>query len=103
LRTKYLLRRIFEPKREKVTREWRESNVIKWFVIFVRYFSINRSETFKFSIRGSSKSNADTVLMKRSDGKKLFGEQSRRWEDNIKINLLEIGCDWVELALGRAQ
>jgi hypothetical protein len=30
-----------------------------------------------------------------------FGRHRRRWEDNIKMNLQEVGCggmDWVELA-----
>ena len=37
-------------------------------------------------------------------GKRPFGRPRRRWEDNIKIDLLEVGggCeDWMELARDR--
>jgi hypothetical protein len=33
-----------------------------------------------------------------------FGRPRRRWEDNIKMGLQEVGCgdmDWIELALDR--
>jgi hypothetical protein len=34
-------------------------------------------------------------------GKRTTGRHRRRWEDNIKIDLQEVGCgdmDWIELA-----
>jgi len=37
-------------------------------------------------------------------GKRPLGRPRRRWEDNIKIYLLEVGCggmDWIELARDR--
>jgi len=36
--------------------------------------------------------------------KRLLGRPRRRWEDNIKVDLQEIGCvgmDWIELAQDR--
>ena len=41
------------------------------------------------------------VLMRKSTGKRPLGRPRRRWEDNIKMDLQEIGggCgDWMELA-----
>jgi len=38
------------------------------------------------------------------EGKRLLGRTKRRWEDNINIDLLEVGCggmDWIELAQDR--
>jgi len=35
------------------------------------------------------------------EGKRPLGRPRRRWEDNIKMNLQEVGCggmDWIELA-----
>jgi hypothetical protein len=35
------------------------------------------------------------------EGKRQFGRTRHRWEDNIKIDLQEVGCggiDWIELA-----
>jgi hypothetical protein len=38
------------------------------------------------------------------EGKRPLGRPSRRWEDNIKMDLQEVGCrgiDWNELAQDR--
>ena len=46
------------------------------------------------------------VLIGRPEGKRSLGRPRRRWEDNIKINLKEVGCDarnWMELAQDRDQ
>ena len=42
------------------------------------------------------------VLVGKPEGKRSPGRPRRRWEDNIKIDLKEVGCggmDWIELAL----
>jgi hypothetical protein len=44
------------------------------------------------------------VLVGRSEGKRPLGRTRRRWENNIKADLQEVGCggmDWIELAKGR--
>jgi hypothetical protein len=44
------------------------------------------------------------VLVGKPEGKKPLGRPRRRWEDNIKINLQEVGggCrDWIESAQDR--
>jgi hypothetical protein len=44
------------------------------------------------------------VLVGNPEGKRTLGRPRRRWEDNIKINLQEVGCgvmDWIELAWDR--
>ena len=44
------------------------------------------------------------VLMGKPEGKRLLGRLRRRWEDNIKMDLQEVGggCgDWMELAQDR--
>jgi hypothetical protein len=37
------------------------------------------------------KRNAYRILMEKPEGKRPLGRPSRRWVDNIKINLREIG------------
>jgi len=40
----------------------------------------------------------------KSEGKKPLGRSKCRWEDNIKMDLQEVGCgskDWIELAQDR--
>jgi hypothetical protein len=44
------------------------------------------------------------VLVEKPDGKRLLGRSRRRWEDNIRIDLQEVGCgcgDWIGLAQDR--
>ena len=44
------------------------------------------------------------VLVEKPEGKRPFGRPRRRWEDNIKMYLLKVGCggmDWIELAQDR--
>jgi hypothetical protein len=47
------------------------------------------------------KRNACRVLMGRQQGKRPLGRSSHRWEDNIKMDLREMGwdsIDWSHLA-----
>jgi len=44
------------------------------------------------------------VLVRNSEGKRPLGRPRRRWQENIKIDLQEIGrgvMDWIELAQDR--
>jgi hypothetical protein len=46
------------------------------------------------------------VLVGKPEGKRPLGRPRRRWEDNIKMNLREIGIDganWIRLAQVRVQ
>ena len=50
--------------------------------------------------------NAYRVLVRKSEGKRSLGRPRRRWEDNIKMDLREVGCDpgdWIYLAEDRDQ
>jgi hypothetical protein len=44
------------------------------------------------------------VLVKKPEGKRPLGKPRRRWEDNIKMDVQEVGGDrgdWMELAQDR--
>jgi len=44
------------------------------------------------------------VFIGKSEGKTPLGRPKLRWEDNIKMDLQEVGCggmDWIELAQDR--
>jgi hypothetical protein len=50
--------------------------------------------------------NAYRILVGKPEGKRPLGRRRRRWVDNIKIDLGEIGWDgrdWIELAQDRDQ
>jgi len=44
------------------------------------------------------------VLVRKPEGYRPLGRHRRRWEDNIKMDLQEVGCggmDWIELGQDR--
>ena len=44
------------------------------------------------------------LLVEKPEGKSPLGRPRRRWEDNIKMNLKEVGCgdmDWIDPAQDR--
>jgi hypothetical protein len=46
------------------------------------------------------------VLVRRPEGKRPLGRPRRRWEDNIKLDLREVGisgANWIQLAQDRVQ
>jgi len=46
----------------------------------------------------------NTILVGKSEGKRPLGRRRHRWEDNIKMDLREIGweaVDWMHLAQDR--
>jgi hypothetical protein len=52
------------------------------------------------------KRNAYMILVGKPEGKRPLGRARRRWVDNIKIDLREIGWDgmgWIDLAQDREQ
>jgi hypothetical protein len=56
--------------------------------------------------RMREKRNAYRILMGNPEGKSSLGRPRRRWVDNIKKNLREIGWDggdWIDLAQDRDQ
>jgi hypothetical protein len=55
---------------------------------------------------GEGRGNVYGVLVGRPEGKRPVGRPRRRWEDNINMELREIGLDganWIRLALYRVQ
>jgi hypothetical protein len=52
------------------------------------------------------KRNAYRILMVKPEGKRQLGRPRRRWEDDIKIDVREIGwggMDWIDLVQDRDQ
>jgi hypothetical protein len=41
-----------------------------------------------------------SILVGKPEGKRPLGRHRRRWEDNVKMDLQEVGCggmDWIDL------
>jgi hypothetical protein len=55
-------------------------------------------------MHGEDRRGVYRVLVREPEGKRPLGRPGHRWEDNIKMNLQEVGCggtEWIELAQNR--
>ena len=103
-----VLRRIFVPRRDGVTGEWRklhneELNDLYSPNIF-RVIKLRRVGWYWHVERMGERRGVYWVLVGQPEGKRPLGRPRRRWEDNIKMDLQEVGrdCgDWMELAKDR--
>jgi hypothetical protein len=100
------LRIIFRPKRNEVTGEWRklhneELNDLYSSLTIVRVIKLRRMRWAGHVARMGEGRGMHRVLMGKPEGKRPLGGLRRRWKDNIKVDLQEVGCrdiDWIELA-----
>ena len=56
------------------------------------------------SMYGGERRRVYRVLVGKLEGKRQFGRPKYRWEDNIKMDLQEVGCgsmEWIELVQDR--
>ena len=101
--------RIFERKRGKVTREWRklhneELNDMYTSPNTVRVLKSRRMRWAGHVACVEELRGACRVLVGKPEGKRPLGRLRRRWEDNIKMDLREVGCggmEWIELVQDR--
>ena len=104
-----VLRRIFGPKRDGVTGEWRklhneELNDLYCSPNIVRVIKSRRMRWAENVTRMEKWRGVYKVLVGKPEGKRPLGRPRRRWEDSIKMNLEEVGrgCgDWMEFAEDR--
>jgi hypothetical protein len=90
-----VLRRIFGPKRDGVTRGWRklhyeELHNLYSSPIVIRIIKTRRVRWAGHVARMGEKRNMYTLLVGKPEGKKPLGRPRRRWMDNIKMDILEI-------------
>ena len=104
-----VLRRVFEPKRDVVTGEWRKlhneelSNLYSLPNI-VRVVKSGRMRWAWHVARLGEGRGVYRVLVGKPEVKRPSGRPRHRWEDNIKMDLQEVGgsCgEWMELARDR--
>src|SRR5215475_8100354 len=104
-----VLRRVFGPKTDEMTGEWRklhneELNDLYSLLNIVRVVKSRRMRWAGHVARMGEDRGVHRVLVGRPKGKRRLGRPTRRWEDNIKMDLREIGGgrgDWMELAQDR--
>ena len=104
-----VLTTIFGPKTGEVTGDWRklhneELNDLYSSVNTVRVINSRITRWAWHEARMGEKRGACRVLVRKPEGKRPLGRPRRRWEDNIKMDLQEVGyggVDWIELAQDR--
>ena len=103
-----VLRGKFGPKRDEVTREGRKLHNEELNDL---YSSPNLVRVVKSRMRWAGhvthleeRRGIQRVLVGKPDWKRPLGRPRHRWEDNIRMDLLEVGCrgiDWIELVQDR--
>ena len=93
-----MLKRIFEPTRDEVTGQWRKLhndvlNDLYCSPNIVRVIKSRRMRWEWHAARVGERKDVYRVLVRKPEGKRLLGRPRRRWEDNIKIDLQEVGCE----------
>ena len=94
---------------DEVTGEWRklhneELNDLYSSSSIVRVIKSRRMRWAGIVARMVPRRDAHRVLVGKAERKRLLGRPRRRWEDNIKMAVKEVGCggmDWIELAEDR--
>ena len=104
-----VLRRIFGPKRDEVTGEWRklhneELNNLYCSPSIVQVIKSIRMRWAGHVARMGDRGGLYRVLEGKPEEKRPLGRPRCRWENNIKMDVQEVGCggmDWIELAQDR--
>ena len=106
-----LLRKIFGAKKDEITGEWIKLHNAELHALdsshnIIRSLKSRRLRWAGHTARKEQSRNAYRHLVGKHEGKKPLGRPRRRWEDNIKMDLREVGCDlgeWKDLAEDRDQ
>jgi hypothetical protein len=105
-----VLRRIFGPKRDEGTGEWRRLHNKELYAL---YFSPNiiqmiKSRRLRWAghvARMGDRRGAYRAFVGKPEGRRQIGRPRRRWEDQSQMDLRQIewggGMDWINLAQDR--
>jgi hypothetical protein len=104
-----VLRRIFGLKRDEVTGGWRKLHNEELHGLYSTpsIFRVIRARKMRWAghvARMGEVRGAYNILVGRPERRRPLGRPRRRWEDNIKVDLREIGfgdVNWIHLAQDR--
>jgi hypothetical protein len=104
-----VLRRIYGPKRDKVTEGWIKLHKEQFHDLYssssiIRIMKSRRMRWEGHVARMGKKTNAYRLLVGKPEGRRPLGRPRRRWVDNIRLDIVELGwggVDWIGLAQDR--
>ena len=104
-----VLRRIFGPRKDEVTGEWRrlhneELNDLYCSPNILRVIKSRRMRWAGHVACIGEERGVYRILVGKWEGRRPLGRPRRRWVDNIRMDLQEVGCgymDWIGLAQDR--
>jgi hypothetical protein len=104
-----VLRRVFGPKRDGVMGGWRKLHNEELHNLYsspsiIRIIKSRRIRWAGHVARMGEKKNVYRLLVGKRERKRPLGRPRRRWMDNIKMDLSEIGLnvvDWIGLTQDR--
>jgi hypothetical protein len=106
-----VIRRIFGPKRDEVTGEWRKLHNEELHNLYsspdiIKQVKSRRMRWAGHVARMGRERKVYTILVGKPEGKRPLGRPRRRWEDEIRVDLREIGLgvwigfDWLRTGTG---
>jgi hypothetical protein len=106
-----VLRRIFGPKRDKMTGDWRKLHNEELHKLYsspnINRMIKSKRVTWTGNVaRMRPQRNAYRALERKPEGKRPLRRPRRRWVDKVKMDLREIewnGTDWIDLPQDRDQ
>ena len=104
-----VLRKIFGAKRDEITGEWRKIHNAELHALYSSPNIIRNLKSSRLRWTGHEAGmehlrNAYRVLAGKPESKRPLGRPKHRWQNNIKMDLREGGCDprdWIALAEDR--
>jgi hypothetical protein len=99
-----VLRRVFGPKKEEVTGEWRklhneEISDLYSLPNIVRVVKSRMRWAGQVARMGEGR-GVYRVLVGKPEGRRPLGRPRHRWEDNIKMDLQGVGGSWLRIGTG---
>jgi hypothetical protein len=80
--------------------------IFKFDVVYIHSDQVKEDEMGREGSTNGARRNAYRILVGNPEGRRPLGRPRRRWMDNIKMDLREIGwdgMDWIDLAQVRDQ
>jgi hypothetical protein len=106
-----VLRRIFGPKRDEVTGEWRRLHNKELYALYsspniIRVIKSRRLRWAAHVARMGDRRGAYRALVGKPEGRRPLERPRHRWEDNIKMDQREVGLGawtgsiWLRIGTG---